>query len=72
MPKSRRGRRGLERCLEVEGGGHYEFALEGGMRDIRMSGYCNGKPFTARDVVRHPLVARIVRAYEARDGGNGE
>ena len=28
--------------------------------------------FTARDVVRHPLVARIVRAYEARDGGNGE
>ncbi len=25
--------------------------------------------FTARDVVRHPLVARIVRAYEARDGG---
>ena len=26
--------------------------------------------FTAHDVVRHPLVARIVRAYEARDGGN--
>ena len=24
--------------------------------------------FTAHDVVRHPLVARIVRAYEARDG----
>ena len=24
--------------------------------------------FHARDVVRHPLVARIVRAYEARDG----
>ena len=24
--------------------------------------------FTAQDVVRHPLVARIVRAYEARDG----
>jgi len=24
--------------------------------------------FTARDVVRHPLVARIVRAYDARDG----
>ena len=24
--------------------------------------------FTARDVVRHPLVARIVRAYEAREG----
>jgi phosphate starvation-inducible protein PhoH and related proteins len=24
--------------------------------------------FSARDVVRHPLVARIVRAYDARDG----
>ncbi len=24
--------------------------------------------FTARDVVRHPLVAKIVRAYDARDG----
>jgi phosphate starvation-inducible protein PhoH and related proteins len=24
--------------------------------------------FTSRDVVRHPLVARIVRAYDARDG----
>jgi len=24
--------------------------------------------FTAGDVVRHPLVARIVRAYDARDG----
>ncbi|MGH8116350.1 MAG: PhoH family protein, partial [Rhodanobacteraceae bacterium] len=31
--------------------------------------------FTARDVVRHPLVARIVRAYEKaeeRESGNGE
>jgi len=33
--------------------------------------------FQARDVVRHPLVARIVDAYDARDandaesGGNG-
>ncbi len=27
--------------------------------------------FTARDVVRHPLVARIVRAYEAADPDNG-
>jgi phosphate starvation-inducible PhoH-like protein len=30
--------------------------------------------FTSRDVVRHPLVAKIVRAYEAfeeaNDGGN--
>ena len=24
--------------------------------------------FTARDVVRHPLVARIVEAYDIRDG----
>jgi phosphate starvation-inducible PhoH-like protein len=24
--------------------------------------------FTANDVVRHPLVARIVRAYDRRDG----
>jgi len=24
--------------------------------------------FTSRDVVRHPLVARIVDAYDARDG----
>ena len=24
--------------------------------------------FTARDVVRHPLVARIVEAYDQRDG----
>ncbi|MEP6482909.1 MAG: PhoH family protein [Rudaea sp.] len=28
--------------------------------------------FTARDVVRHPLVQRIVRAYESRDQGGGE
>ncbi|HEY2396305.1 MAG TPA: PhoH family protein [Rudaea sp.] len=28
--------------------------------------------FTARDVVRHPLVQRIVRAYEKRDAGPGE
>jgi phosphate starvation-inducible PhoH-like protein len=27
--------------------------------------------FTARDVVRHPLVQRIVEAYE-RESGNGE
>ncbi|HET7664283.1 MAG TPA: PhoH family protein [Rhodanobacteraceae bacterium] len=27
--------------------------------------------FTSRDVVRHPLVARIVRAYEAAENGNG-
>ena len=26
--------------------------------------------FEARDVVRHPLVQRIVQAYEAREGGN--
>lgn len=28
--------------------------------------------FEAKDVVRHPLVARIVNAYEARDARNGE
>ena len=28
--------------------------------------------FTARDVVRHPLVQRIVRAYEKREAGPGE
>jgi len=28
--------------------------------------------FTARDVVRHPLVAKIVRAYDARDGIHDE
>jgi phosphate starvation-inducible PhoH-like protein len=29
--------------------------------------------FTSRDVVRHPLVAKIVRAYEAfEQAGNGE
>jgi phosphate starvation-inducible PhoH-like protein len=27
--------------------------------------------FTARDVVRHPLVARIIEAYEAEDGAAG-
>jgi len=27
--------------------------------------------FEARDVVRHPLVARIVQAYQARDGATG-
>jgi phosphate starvation-inducible PhoH-like protein len=27
--------------------------------------------FTAHDVVRHPLVQRIVRAYESRDSGIG-
>ncbi len=46
--------------VEVEGGGHYEFALEGGMRDIRMSGYCNGKPFTAQvERERHGVALRI-------------
>jgi phosphate starvation-inducible PhoH-like protein len=28
--------------------------------------------FTSRDVVRHPLVAKIVRAYDARDGKDAE
>jgi phosphate starvation-inducible PhoH-like protein len=28
--------------------------------------------FTARDVVRHPLVARIVEAYEAHEERTGE
>ena len=28
--------------------------------------------FESRDVVRHPLVARIVNAYEARDAANGQ
>ena len=28
--------------------------------------------FTARDVVRHPLVARIVEAYDARDAASGQ
>jgi phosphate starvation-inducible PhoH-like protein len=28
--------------------------------------------FTARDVVRHPLVAKIVRAYDERDGKDAE
>jgi phosphate starvation-inducible PhoH-like protein len=27
--------------------------------------------FESRDVVRHPLVARIVNAYEARDARDG-
>ncbi|AMJ49507.1 PhoH family protein [Cereibacter sphaeroides WS8N] len=27
--------------------------------------------FTAKDVVRHPLVARIIEAYEAEDGASG-
>ena len=26
--------------------------------------------FTAKDVVRHPLVQRIVRAYESREAGD--
>ena len=28
--------------------------------------------FTARDVVRHPLVAKIVRAYESAEERNGD
>src|SRR5690348_1119214 len=28
--------------------------------------------FTAKDVVRHPLVQRIVRAYESREAGDGK
>ncbi len=28
--------------------------------------------FTSRDVVRHPLVAKIVRAYDAHDGKDAE
>jgi phosphate starvation-inducible PhoH-like protein len=35
-------------------------------RNIRGISYCH---FGSEDVVRHPLVAQIVRAYEARDAG---
>ena len=32
---------------------------------------CSFNYFTAKDVVRHPLVARIIEAYEADDGASG-
>jgi len=48
-------------------------AQKSGLRDaievLREVEGINFTFFTAQDVVRHPLVARIVRAYDARDAG---
>ena len=38
------------------------------LKDVRG---CSFNYFTAKDVVRHPLVARIIEAYEADDGASG-
>ena len=52
----RNARSGLRQAIEV-------------LRDVEGISFTF---FTARDVVRHPLVARIVRAYEAAGSGTGD
>ena len=38
------------------------------LRDVKGIGFTR---FTAEDVVRHPMVAKIIKAYEAQSKSNG-
>jgi phosphate starvation-inducible PhoH-like protein len=51
---------------------HVKSGLKDGLEVLRGVDGISFTFFTARDVVRHPLVARIVRAYDARDGKDAE
>ena len=53
---------GLAKSWEIaEDGMTYTFHLQEGVT------WHDGEPFTAKDVVRHPLVARVIEAYDADD-----
>ena len=51
---------------------HVKSGLKDGLEVLRGVDGISFTFFTARDVVRHPLVAKIVRAYDARDGKGEE
>ncbi len=51
---------------------HVKSGLKDGLEVLRGVDGISFTFFTARDVVRHPLVAKIVRAYDARDGKDAE
>ena len=51
---------------------HVKSGLKDGLEVLRGVEGISFTFFTARDVVRHPLVAKIVRAYDARDGKEAE
>ena len=51
---------------------HVRSGLKDGLEVLRGVDGISFTFFTARDVVRHPLVAKIVRAYDARDGKDAE
>jgi phosphate starvation-inducible PhoH-like protein len=51
---------------------HVKSGLKDGLEVLRGVDGISFTFFTARDVVRHPLVAKIVRAYDARDGKEAE
>jgi len=51
---------------------HVKCGLKDGLEVLRGVDGISFTFFTARDVVRHPLVAKIVRAYDARDQQNSD
>ena len=51
---------------------HIKSGLRDGIEVLRDVDGISMTFFTARDVVRHPLVQRIVRAYEKREAGNAD
>ena len=51
---------------------HVKSGLKDGLEVLRGVDGISFTFFTSRDVVRHPLVAKIVRAYDARDGKDAE
>ena len=51
---------------------HVKSGLKDGLEVLRGVDGISFTFFTSRDVVRHPLVAKIVRAYDARDGKEAE
>jgi phosphate starvation-inducible PhoH-like protein len=51
---------------------HVKSGLKDGLEVLRGVDGISFTFFTSRDVVRHPLVAKIVRAYDERDGKDAE
>jgi phosphate starvation-inducible protein PhoH len=73
------GRGSFERDLQRDAGRHQQGVISGHERDgladaerlIKGVKGVSFNYFTAKDVVRHPLVARIIEAYERDDGASG-
>ena len=73
----------MEMCLPVVRAGAAEgylvatYALPGLLSELTNKALLRNRglaftEFDSSDVVRHPLVAKIVRAYDARDGKDAE